>query len=344
MINDILNAYAASVRRKFKHDRTQTVGASEIGQCARKTYWAKRSTAHDESHVESWGALLRGTVMEDKFWVPAMRRKFKKDLLYAGSKQRTFAEGYLSATPDALVVNLKYDVLRHLGIKDIEGDCILIDCKSIDPRVNISKEKDVHFFQVQVQLGLVRALTSYKPTYAVLHYIDASFWHEVAEYAVKYDPAVFDQAVKRAEKIITASAPGELPPEGWITGGTECEYCPFKKPCGVITKSVPARECADAQFTAEVTDLCREAQVVHKKAEEAGTAWRGAQEKIKERLREKGVRKLPGVVTWSSVKGRESWDMKGLREAAQAVGLDVEQFSTVGDPSDRLDIRLTREQ
>ena len=47
------------------------------------------------------------------------------------------------------------------------------------------------------------------------------------------------------------------------------------------------------------------------------------------------------AVTWSSVKGRGSFDMKGIREAAAAAGIDLAQFETVGDPTDRLTIRLT---
>jgi len=64
------------------------------------------------------------------------------------------------------------------------------------------------------------------------------------------------------------------------------------------------------------------------------------QDKLKARLREKGVRKVPGVVTWSSVKGRESWDNKGIREAAAGAGIDVDKYSTVGEPTDRLVITL----
>jgi hypothetical protein len=62
---------------------------------------------------------------------------------------------------------------------------------------------------------------------------------------------------------------------------------------------------------------------------------------MKNRLREKGVRKVPGVVSWTNVKGRESYDNKAIREAAAKAGVDVEQYQTVGEPTDRLTISVS---
>jgi len=61
---------------------------------------------------------------------------------------------------------------------------------------------------------------------------------------------------------------------------------------------------------------------------------------IKDRLREKKVRNIPGIVTWSPVKGRASYDMVRIREAALKAGVDIEEFSTVGDPTDSLLIKF----
>jgi len=44
------------------------------------------------------------------------------------------------------------------------------------------------------------------------------------------------------------------------------------------------------------------------------------------------------VITWSNVKGRESYDMVALREAAEKIGLDITPFETVGQASDRMTI------
>ncbi len=145
----------------------QTVGASEVGQCARKVYWIKNaddpahSAPRDEGYVDGWGARLRGQVFEDNFWVPAMRARFGRALKFAGRNQRTFSSGFLSATPDGLVT---------------APECFLIECKTIDPRTKLDEPKPAHAFQVQTQLGLVRETTRYKPTRAIISYTDTSFW------------------------------------------------------------------------------------------------------------------------------------------------------------------------
>ena len=54
------------------------------------------------------------------------------------------------------------------------------------------------------------------------------------------------------------------------------------------------------------------------------------------------MRRIDGddiTVTWSAVKGRPSYDMKGIREAAAKAGIDLAEYETMGDPSDRLVIR-----
>ena len=173
MIREALDAYATGLQREFAHDRVQTIGASEVGQCARKVFWLKNEGDHahaaprDEGYVDGWGAHLRGTMFEDHFWAPAMVARFGDALKFVGPKQRTFTSGFLSATPDGLVVEA--------------DDCYLIECKTLDPRARLDGPKPEHAFQVQVQLGLVRETTEYRPTRAIISYADTSFWNEVRE-------------------------------------------------------------------------------------------------------------------------------------------------------------------
>jgi hypothetical protein len=349
MIADAL-ATAASTARPFR-DRINTLGGSDVGQCARKVFYLKNEGDPDfgaprnPDFIETWGATTRGRVFEDNFWVPALRERYGDQLLFAGEQQETFALGFLSATPDALLVGLESDALASLRVPDLGGDgSLILECKTVDPRAKLDGPRLEHIYQAQVQLGLLRALTSHRPEYGLVSYTDASYWDLIYEFLIRRDPAIFQTAQARAAKILTATAADQLPPEGWIAGGRECELCPFSRACGGERARVPqqATEPPDPQFVAEIAALARETKRLEAALEAAGAAYRTSQLELKERLRARGFRRIvsDGVsVTWATVKGRPSFDMKGIREAATAAGVDLAQFETVGDPSDRLVIQ-----
>src|SRR6185369_12607643 len=73
MIRELLHAYGSNLRRQFAHDRLNTLGSSEAGRCARASAFAKLEVPPDPDFVEGWGAALRGSVIEDSFWVPGLR-------------------------------------------------------------------------------------------------------------------------------------------------------------------------------------------------------------------------------------------------------------------------------
>jgi hypothetical protein len=354
MIKQALAAYADTSVRVFVSDRSQTVGASEVGQCARKVFWTKNEgdpvygAPRDPGYVDTWGARARGTIYENHWWEPALRSVYRDQLLYAGVEQQTFVSGFLSATPDGLIIGLQEDALAHLGVPDIGGDCIMAECKTADPRTNLSKPKPENVFQTQVQMGIVRNQTEWKPNYSLLTYTDASFWNEVLEFPIAFDPAVYEVAKGRAATIMTATSAADLKPEGWIAGGKECDYCPFTKACGIERTKVPDQPTAavDPQFIAEITDLARAVKVLEASNAGTETRIRELQNELRDRLRAKGQRRIvaDGVsVLWSPVKGRQSYDQKAIREAAVNAGVDIEQFSTVGEATDRLVIQVSEQ-
>lgn len=351
MIRAALTAHAVASRRAWSHDRSQSVGASEIGQCARKTWFSKNeddpvvARRRDENYIEGWGATTRGTIYENAWWEPALRAHFGDALLFAGAEQRTFSSEFLTATPDGLIIDLPTDALAHLGVPDIRSDCILVECKSIDPRVKLDGPKPEHVYQAQAQLGLVRERTNYKPEFSVISYTDTSFWDEVREFPIRFDAEVYAEAKRRAAKIMSATSASDLRPEGIIAGSKECEYCPFASACGVVRATdVPAGtgtiSSDKAQFLAH---MARRAKELKAEADELTSRSREIEHDIRRSMSEAGTKRFVGngvSITWSAVKGRPSWDMKGLRAAAEAAGIDLAQFETTGDPSDRLTITI----
>jgi len=332
--------HAKSFLRKRRYSHKDFIGASEIGMCLRRIKFAHSRKAT----VENWGAAQRGVNFEDNFWVPAMRARYKKNLLYTGALQKSMVHGRLRATPDGLLINQPRGALKHIHVEDIgpSGE-IVLDCKTIDPRINLAGPKGEHEFQAHVQMALLRITTKHRPDYALISYTNASFYDDVVEFAVKYDPAVYDAANKRALGVVQADDPSDLPPEGWIGGGKECEYCPFADECREMRGQVPAplngKANMDRGLLDQIVMLAREEKRWHAKSDGAEEEQRKIQHTIKELLKAHGLNRVEHdgiVIVWSPVKGRISFDMPGIRAAAEKLGLNIQEYETVGDPTDRL--------
>lgn len=336
MIKEALHAFVTENQRQFTHDRRKTIGASEIGQCARKLWFLKHAEK-DEDHVDRWGASERGNLIE-ALWTRAMRDHAGRGKLhYAGHNQRTFfdSESPLSCTPDAVL--------------ELEHEDILLECKSIDPRAKMERVKYEHEAQVQVGMGITRQATKYNVNTAIVSYIDASFLDEVREFRIAFDAQVFSNLRARAKAIMAANNADGIRPEGVIAGGQECEYCPFAKQCSAMRASaVPVREngsdLSEAQLK-KLTHLARQRAELADMLEGIEHDKRELEATIKDILRQAETRRVTTDelrIVWSALKGRPSWDWPRLRAAAAKAGLDLAPFETVGNPSDRLDIRLTR--
>jgi hypothetical protein len=342
IIHAALHEHAANSSRVWATDRSQTVGASEVGQCARKVFWLKNEgdatygAPRDDGYMDSWGARVRGSVYEDQFWYPALKAKFGSRLKFAGPDQKTFVSGFLSATPDGLLVGMTPgEVAPGSGVE------VMAECKTVDPRTNLTEAKAENVYQTHVQMGIVRELTDYRPTHSLLSYTDASFWSEITEFVIEFDQKIYDTAKARAAQIMTATSAADLKPEGWIAGGRECGMCPFSAACGIARRSLPSFEApADPQFTAEATDIALSIKQAERRRDLAEEQVRSLQDELKGRLRAKGVRKIPGVLSWFSVKGRETYDNRAIREAAAEAGIDVESMKNTGEPTDRLTISV----
>lgn len=343
-IKHLLAEYAATQTREFSSARSNTIGASEIGQCLRKTWFGKNDTPPDPDYVERYGARLRGNLIEDHHVVPGIRASLPPGAHdhMLGDEQRTIVDGYISATPDGVIAGLERDCLHWLGVGDIgESQCIAVEFKSLDPRADLrGVARAHHVFQVQVQLGLLRTHTKFAPDYGLIAYLDASFLDEVTEFAVAFDPAVFEAAQTRAYDIMVASDPLELSPEGKISGGAECKWCPWQSHClnvtvaGIPKEDKPISDNVMAELK-HLRDLERE---IAERIDLNETEHTMARETIKEFLRLHQIRRAQGdgwEISWSFVKGRETTDTK----AAEAMGIDLSPFKKSGTPGERLIIK-----
>jgi len=387
----MFSAYVAGTTKSWEHDRSKTLGASEVFGCLRKAWFKKRAIEFteriqigmdtvedgvdvidgieyprfvetptyadvdryppDEDTEESWGAMRRGDILEAHFVVPAIRDNLPKGkLIFGGNDQKTFIEGYNSATPDGIIIGIDRDALANYGVPDIGTSCIMFEIKSIDPRVTLKEEKAIHHGQTQQQMGLVREKTPYKPNFAVILYVDASFLDKIKVFVVEFDEESWAAAKHRANEVYTTDDPAKIMPEGRLDG--ECAFCIFTKSCAIVTNgTIPDDNskliAKDEELLVEFDPLAAEYQECQRAAKEAEKAFEQVKMKVKTELALIGSRKIGGKkmrrlysFSWSPRAGQKRLSTALLQEA---LGEDLDAFKAEGNPFDVLTAKFADE-
>jgi hypothetical protein len=220
-------------------DRTQYVTASEISRCARRVKYDKLAMLEEGYNPDlgtknpssiDWGFFERGHCVEA--WAVGMIAPFfeqdggRWNLMFTGEDQYSFVDGYQSGTPDGVFVTRNGD---EVGILEI---------KSIDPRTNKNRlPKAEHVSQVIQNLDVVSENMDAVPIGGDLIYIDASNYKDVIGFHVPWDEQRAQELAERAEWIMKAASPEDLPDEGIYVGGV-CRTCPHKVPCGDLIREM----------------------------------------------------------------------------------------------------------
>jgi hypothetical protein len=218
-------------------DRTKYVTASEISRCARRVKFDKAAMLQEGYDPElgtkntsaiDWGFFERGHNIEA--WaveiINAGWSVYDYDLLFTGEGQYSFVDGYQSGTPDGVFMS------RDAGSVGI------LEIKSIDPRTNKNRlPKEDHVKQVMQNLDLVSSQFDAVPIGGDILYIDASNYKDVRPFHVHWDEALAVELADRAEWIMEADNPADLPDEGMYKSGV-CKQCPHKGPCGDIIREM----------------------------------------------------------------------------------------------------------
>lgn len=351
--DSMFDAYIAANQKEWAHDRMKTVGASEIFSCIRMVGALKRAAEWnlepDDDHIENWGAMERGNIIENNYVVPAITTQLPPgiSLQFAGGEQITLVKDKNSATPDGLFTGLPSGHLqikaggKVIDIPDFTEGCLGLEIKSIDPRAILVEERAKHFGQTQVGLGLVRELTKWKPRHWLILYVDASFLNKFTPFLVTYDPQIFAAAKVRAERVWAAKELHDLPPEGKLDGG--CDHCKWRTACGeaVLTQfaETDEKQTKDPVVIEAIYDDVTEYLDRKAALDAAEYAFNEQKQKLKDKLLEQKSRKVKSddwTVTWYTMPGRKTIDYKRL---ASDAGIDTEPYEKVGIASDT--IRVT---
>lgn len=353
------SAYVASNQKVWEHDRSQTVGASEVFGCHRHNFFKKRApelAGVPEEVDPEWGHTERGNLIENEFVVPCLRAMFGEDNCFLmGEDQKTIVDGRLSATPDGVVVNLAQDALANYGVEDIgEIGMIATEVKSFggehaapkklkvhdndDPSiVHIRYEpKPRHKGQNIVQMGLLRRKTNYQPDYGAVLYSNPVNLKDVRVAPVKYDDAVYKVAKERAEAVFAPNATAaDFSAEGVLIN--ECQYCDFVDACNAVEmerfpdRVVPLAEI-DPHQTKELEDLARKVAKMRKEYSQLEKDKKVEEAKLKDMMFDIGTTRFSNNGVSASVSkcaGRKSIDKDRLEEEFD---INLEDFQKEGNP------------
>ena len=230
--------------------------------CARAVFCAKKEGDPDygaprnPDHVDSWGARLRGTIFEHHFWAPALRARLARACCSPATQQETFALGFLSATPDALIVALEATRWRRSALptsaatapgRRVQDDRPARQARRAAARAHLPGA------------GAARPDPRADPAPAGIR---ADHLHRrlvLGPHLRVPDPARSRRSSQPRSSARSTScwrAPlAELRPEGWIAGGARVRLCPFTRACGSVRAAVPATtRRADPQLVAEIVD------------------------------------------------------------------------------------------
>lgn len=352
---DLFDEFVAGSQKTWRHDRSASVGASEAFGCIRKSWLSKRGKdfgfIKDPEYRENWGAVRRGDLLENYHVVPAVRSGLKRrglELIMEGENQDTIIDGVSSATLDGLIVDptgakLPRDFLAYYGIEDIDEDSIVLEMKSFDPRISIAHEKAIHRGQVQMQTGLIRETSKYKPRYAVILYVNASWIDDIRAFVVEFDESVYQIGRERARKVFEVDDPAMLGAEGKLDG--MCDYCPFQRACAEISvKRVPKSRKAltkkevgaqDESLVQEINDLALELRDMKQASKALDRDIEERNEAIRQKLIMANESRAVGSgwkASYTTVAGRRTLSKAKMEEA----GLDPEDFMEVGAGYEKL--------
>ena len=363
---DLFDEHIASNQKTWKQDRRLTVGASECFGCIRKTFFTKRGDdlgyAKDSDWFENWGAMERGNIIENSYIVPAFEEGLKRrglKLIMAGDGQDTIIDGIHSATLDGLALPedggfLPTDFLEYYGISAeefVDQDSIVVEMKSFDPRLTLTHEKPVHRGQTQMQMGLIRDTTEYKPNYAALIYVNASWLDDIRVFIIPFDESAYRIGRERNDKVFGLDEPGLFAPEGKLDD--MCQYCQFQTVCNEVTakrvpnakKALTKAEIADQnkELLDELRPIVLKRDDVKNQIKELTTELEVYNEEIRQDLIKHGTSRAVAddfKATYTYQQGRKTISKDKLIEA----GLDPEDFMVEGNGFEKLTVTVSKQE
>jgi CRISPR-associated exonuclease Cas4 len=226
-------------------DRSQYVGASDVGQCLKKSYLQK--TKGSDYSLKQLIIFQRGhnaeEIVKKGLQYNPSGLKFHEQVETAGKGELSFMKSHLD-----FVVNFP-------------NELVPIECKSISSPLPNGRPRESWLFQVALQMSQLRLTAKKKVERAFIVTVDVNTG-EMEEHVLGYSEPHAKIAEARAKKLWNAVQNKEEP-EGEISD--LCGFCPFKMECNTLQKNadkLPSEIVAMAKRAKELSAASKEAKAL----------------------------------------------------------------------------------
>jgi hypothetical protein len=346
LLEEVAAEYGKLRKVGFQRDRGATVGASEIGRCARNIVASKLGMPVDEEDKGN-GFADRGDCMEDAWIAPVLRLFVEKHggvLHYSGQGEQVelVSKGApLSATPDGLATGVNRDIFAQWGVPDIgPSKAVVFEMKSLDPRYGRHKlPKKPHVPQLRQQIGMIRAALDVRPDWGAVFYCDASNYRQWDVYPIQHEDALFRGIVKRGRAIMAAKDWNEFPPEGKQNDGSECRECPRARLCLGYLPGMAGDDprVPNKQALAKIDKLAAKKKAAENEKDAAAQRERDAEAELYVELSKNKTRFTQGkyTVVAKVPKPQERYSIDLLKERIEHIGALAKRLAKVKKPDER---------
>lgn len=323
--------------KTWGHRRELYASASQIGLCAKRQGFMMLADGTLESEKpDAWGVFARGDTGEDwmcgvldraqvaEYGGPKIGLAFS----YTGSKQQTIIDqqARLAATPD--------------GIMWLGSEPVLLEFKTHDPRIKLERPKAAHARQVQFAMALMHRVHTIRPERAVILYLDCANYANVTAFDVPRDEIEGKALLDRARYIQTTKV-DDLPPEGALDGGSECQTCDFAEQCkaGQVARVEKADSVSSLpdEMLQDLDELAAQREAGAAVESEGKAVKDDVTRQIRLLMDEQGVSFAQTenyAIRQSVVKGRETCDWRRAVED----GVDLSDYITVSNGHPKLTV------
>lgn len=297
----------ANSNNKELGDRSKYVGASDVGQCLKKSYLEK--TIGREFSLEELVVFQRGHNAENIVELglnnhPAKDKyKYYKQVETNGNKEFSFMKSHIDF------------------VVEWPKELVVLECKSISSPLPNNKPRESWLFQVALQIEQLRHTAKKPINRAIIVVVDVNTG-QMQEFNIPYSKTHIDIANKRA-KTLWSAMENNIEPKGEISD--LCGFCAFKSECDALQRN--AKELPD-----EVVALAKRAKELSKGAKEA-KAIRGNLLAFMQSIN--AYRATGGDLSLSiqNRKGQERVNLESLRtkypQVAKEVTIEGDPFSVL---------------